>query len=499
MCNYKVIDVKSVGCRGIKHAAIPCGVCPTCRKREQLEWSFRLKTELLSLPRDEWYCVFFTMTYNEHSLPHFPRYLLNSFGEKKYSSMKTPMCFSKEDIRTFQTNLRYWLEREKGCKGENRYKWMTCAEYGENTRRCHYHTLLCIPKFVDSLELFNKVNELWTPKGFIFPRYINGGVDKYGYQHKPFVVDSVEKAAGYCSKYISKDIAFEESIDRNDFCKYTVVKKKIFDKRSNLYKEKETKERLSDYTCFHLQSRSLGKTFVDSLSDSEKLDFIKNGYFFVGDKFCNHVPRYMLNKFLFENYYIKVGIVEPKRLVITRPTHFFYKNRLEIFKQKVYNMTKRLEDFDRNYLPYLEKYTNESEKRNFNNVRKRFNCLSTEEIAEKIVAYAGLEPSTVIHYLTPAEAWFRRFDHYCFVANGKREVIENVDDLEGIFADGEFCEVVNPPFEVDYINKLYFWMMIIRARIDLNPDKYKMIEERNAAWVRDSFTSCEDISNVNAF
>lgn len=88
--------------------------------------------------------------------------------------------------------------------------------------------------------------------------------------------------------------------------------------------------------------------------------------------------------------------------------------------------------------------------------------------------------------------WFRRYTHYCFVANGKREVIDENEDLEGIYKDGEFCEVVNPPIEVDYINKYYFWMMIVKARIDLEPDKYKMIDERNIAWIRDSFNSNEE-------
>lgn len=491
MCNYKIISTKSVSCRGVKISAIPCGVCPTCRKREQLEWSFRLKTELLSLPQDEWYCVFFTQTYNEQHLPHFPRILLNSFGREKYVK-ETPMCFSKDDIREFHTNLRYWLERECGAKGENRYKWMTCAEYGENTQRCHYHTLLCIPKFVNHEELFKKVNELWNEKGFIFPKNINGGYDKHGYYHKPFVVDSVEKAAGYCSKYISKDIAFEESIDRSDFCKCKIIKEKILDKRSNKFKEKEKKIRLSDYTCFHLQSRSLGKTFCDSLSDDEKLDFIRNGYHFVGDKFCNHVPKYMLNKFLFENYYLKVGVLNPKRYVMTRPTHFFYKNKVAIFREKVYNMTKKLEDFERNYLPHLEKFTNESEKTNFERVSNRFNQLSREEIAEKIVAYAGLNAQYVSHYLIPCEMWFRRYDHYAYISNGVRVIDDNDDDLKGIFEQGEFCEIVNPLIEVDYINKLYFWMMIIKARVDKVPDEVMIQEARNISWIRDSFNSCED-------
>lgn len=491
MCTYKFIDVKSISCRGVKVAAVPCGVCPTCRKREQLEWSFRLKTELLSLDQNEWYCVFFTQTYNDWSLPHFPRFLLNSNGEKKFPNV-TPMCFSKDDIREFHTNLRYWLERECGAKGEKRYKWMTCAEYGENTHRCHYHSLLCVPKCVDAHALFDKVNELWRKKGFIFPKKFDGGIDKYNYVHKPFVVDSIEKAAGYCSKYISKDIAFEESIDRNDFCKCKVIKETYIDKRSNQKKEREKKIRLSDYTCFHLQSRSLGKSFVDSLDDDQKLDFIENGYHFVGDEFCHHVPKYMLNKFLFENYYVKIGKVEPKRYVLTRPTHFFYKNHIAIFRQKVYNMSKKIKEFWFNYYPHIGKFTNEVERINFDRVVDRFKQLSTEEIAEKVVAYCGLNPNYVGEFLTPAEMWFRRYDHYCYESKGKRVVVDNTDDLEGVYEEGEFCECCIPRDEIDYINKFYFWMMILKSRIDLEPDKLKMIDERNIAWVRDSFSSCED-------
>ena len=230
---------------------------------------------------------------------------------------------------------------------------------------------------------------------------------------------------------------------------------------------------------------------MDSLSDSEKLDFIKNGYHFVGDEFTNHVPKYMLNKFLFENYYIKVGTVDPKRYVLTRPTHFFYKNKLAIFKQKVYNMQKKLENFELSYYPQIGKFTNELEKRNFDVVRDRFNQLSTEEIAEKIVAYVGLSEQYVNYCLTPCEMWFRRFDHYCYVANGSRVIEDNLDDLEGVYDAGEFCEMVNPKVEVDYVNKYYFWMMILKARIDKIPDEVQQQQERNIAWIRDSFTSCE--------
>lgn len=478
MCNCKVIGINSVSSRGIRVAAVPCGVCPTCRKREQLEWSFRLKTELLSLPKDEWYCVFFTMTYNDWNLPHFPRILLNDTGEEEYKKNDLPMCFSKDDVREFQTNLRYWLERECGAKNDKRYKWMTCAEYGEHTKRCHYHTLLCVPSFVDKYKLFDKVNELWTKKGFIFPKYINGGLDGYGYNHKPFVVDNIYKAAAYVSKYISKDIAFEESIDRNLFKKQVILRKG---------KKNEQKVRLSDYTCFHLQSRSIGSSFCQNLTSKQKKEYLEKGFFFNGDEFCHHMPKYFREKFLFENYYLKVG---DKRLVRKYPTEFFRKNYKALFDSRVVRMRDKLEDFRLNYRPHIQKFLSEHELKAFLNLEKRINILSTYEVAERIVAYAGVNSYYVSNFYSPAEMWFRRYLYRSYVEDGKEIVFEFLEsDFQELF--GEDVEIVNTREAVEDVTKYYLSIAVIRSRIDAEPDRIKLNYERDIAYVQDTFKSCE--------
>lgn len=494
MCNSKIISVRSLSVRGLRVAAAPCGVCATCRKKEQLDWSFRLKTELLALPKDDWYCVFFTQTYNEQNLPHIPRILLNSEGEKEYKDKSTPMCFSKSDVRGFHELLRHWLE-SKGAKDDKKYKWMTCSEYGEHTKRCHYHTLMCVPSFIDPLELYEKVKELWTQKGFIFPKKFNGGLDKYGYNHKPFVVDSIEKAAGYCSKYISKDLAFEESFNKSFFKKEIVKSDKnqfkkicvkvgtrwinrIVQKSENEVK-KDEKIRLNDYLCFHLQSRSLGNSFVQKLSEKEKLDFIQNGYYFNGDDFCHHLPKYMLNKFMFENYYIKVN---DRRLVRRDRTEFFNKYYHEIFDRKVKLMYEKLKDFRKNYRPFMHRFFNENECLAFQNLEEYFFDCSDYELSEKFVAYAGCSSQSIEPYKLPVDFWYQRFCYYSKVINLHENIFEEYIDFDPLVKREYY----------DKLNEYYFIMQYIIAKIDEIPNKLKLDNQRNIAWVADAFKSYED-------
>lgn len=494
MCNAKIIKVHSISCRGVRQVATPCGVCATCRKSQQLEWSFRLKTELLALPKDEWYCVFFTQTYNDNSLPHIPRILLNVEGEKAFKNVALPMCFSKQDVRNFHELLRHWLE-SKGAKDAYKYKWMTCAEYGEHTKRCHYHTLMCVPSFIDPLELFEKVKELWNEKGFIFPKKFNGGIDKYGYNHKPFVVDSVEKAAGYCSKYISKDLAFEESFDKNLFKKEIIVSDKnrfkkvrvkvgtrwidrLKEKTENEVKQDE-KIRLSDYLCFHLQSRSLGNSFVQKLNEQEKIDFVKNGYFFNGDDFCHHLPKYMLNKFMFENYYLKK---DDNRLVRRKPTKFFNEHYNEIFESKVKQMVAKLDEFKTNYRVYLHRFFNQEQVDKFAELESSFYDLSNTELAEQICAYVGCNVQAIEVFKTPVNFWFQRFCYVSKIVNLHENVFEECID---------FDPLVNRNY-YEKLNEYYFTMQYIIAKIDEVPKKMKLEYQRNIAWVADAFKSYED-------
>ena len=493
MCTSKITSVRSISCRGVNCVAIPCGVCATCRKNEQLEWSFRIKTELLALNRDEWYCVFFTMTYSEKHLPHIPRILLNKEGIEEYKNKETPPCFSKQDIREFHESLRHWLAR-RGCKDEKRYKYMTCAEYGEHTQRCHYHTLLCVPKFIDPHELFDEVRELWCGKrGYIFPKKFNGGIDKYGYNHKPFVVESIEKAAGYCSKYISKDLAFQESFNHDHFKRLVVLQTtdkfvrkeyKLHDLESsklvlNENQCKDEKIRLSDYLCFHLQSRSLGLSFAEKLTAREKLSFIKNGYFFNGDDFCNHVPKYMLNKFLYTNYYI---IVDDKRKVRRMPTEFFNEHYDEIFEKKTLLMKNKIEDFEKNYEPYFRNHFERDIVDSYDNLKVYFCEQSNYDLAGDFVAYVGVSPAAIEPYKRKCDYWFQRF---CYISK-----VENLQ--ENVYEECVYGENLKVRY-YENLNKLYFLMAYIKAKIDEVPRQLQLENERNIAWVSDAFKSYEDV------
>lgn len=499
MCLDKIIRVRGVSCRSQRVIAAPCGVCPQCRKKEQLDWSFRLKTELHQLDEKEWYCVFFTMTYNDEHLPHFPKVLLNERGLEYYKDKQLPMCFSKEDVRDFHKRLRDWLE-SKGAKDDKRYKYMTCAEYGESTKRCHYHTLMCVPRFINPQELFDKVNELWTCRGFIFPKNINGGVDGHGYEHKPFVVESIDKACAYCAKYISKDIAFEESIDRSMFRKKIVKSdtseykvKRIYYKNIGRTLEIVVKKdnddcyeeeiiRLSDYTCFHMQSRQLGKLFVDTLG-KEKLEYLTNGYYFDGDEFCHQFPKYMREKCLYDITYLKHN---DDRYINRVPNDFFKAHYKELFQDKVIKTKRTIDDFEQNYYNIISKFITSEQKSEFDFIRNMLYSQNTRfELAADIVAYYGVNPRCIEPYYTNVDFWMMR--HYTY-----RYVKDNVVCVNEPNVDYEMINY-QPQKAVYYemITKYYLMLNWIKSLINDLPKKLQKEHLRDIAYIRDAFKSCE--------
>lgn len=499
MCLDKIIKVRSISCRGQSVMAAPCGVCPQCRKKEQLDWSFRLKTELHQLDEKEWYCVFFTMTYNDENLPHFPKILLNDRGMEFYKDKELPMCFSKDDVRDFHKRLRDWLE-DKGAKDEKRYRYMTCAEYGESTKRCHYHTLMCVPRFIDSDELFEKVKELWTVRGFIFPRYKNGGVDEHGYEHKPFVVESIDKACGYCAKYISKDIAFEESIDRTLFRKKVVKSdtspykvKRIYYKAINktvevIVKKNEDDEnheeiiRLSDYTCFHMQSRQLGKLFVDCLNEN-KLKYLREGYYFNGDEFCHQFPKYMREKCLYDITYVKHC---DKRYVNRIPNDFFRQHYRELFDDKVINTKRTIDDFEMNYYSQISKFVKPEVKAEFDFIRNMLYSQNTRyELASDIVAYYGVNPRCIEPYYTNADFWLIRHDVYRYVYDNRLCTNEIPIDYEMINYQSQKAVYY------EMVTKYYLMLNWIKSLINDLPKKLQLEHMRDIAYIRDAFKTNE--------
>lgn len=90
---------------------VPCGTCMGCRKAKSREWAIRCYHESLLHPHNG----FITLTYDDNHLPP---------GAK----------LSKPDLQNFLKRLRFKLGKEK-------LRYFACGEYGEETRRPHYHLL----------------------------------------------------------------------------------------------------------------------------------------------------------------------------------------------------------------------------------------------------------------------------------------------------------------------------------------------------------------------
>lgn len=97
---------------------VPCGSCEECKKKNALDWTIRLRSEAKLWP----YNYFVTLTYADSCLP------LSNEGEP---------VLSKKDVQNFLKRLR---------KSFGSVRFFACGEYGENTKRPHYHLIIFSPR-----------------------------------------------------------------------------------------------------------------------------------------------------------------------------------------------------------------------------------------------------------------------------------------------------------------------------------------------------------------
>ena len=324
MCNKLHLRIRSNSPAGLAHGWIPCGHCYECREALKNSWVFRLRVELEQLCKQGWKIGFFTLTYSDVNLPYIPEILF----ESKYRPIP---CFKKTDVRDFFVKLKKWLLKTYGCRKDTACRYMVCAEFGEHTQRPHYHGIIAFPPNVDAFVLHRKIKELWyhsdfpdvfgfepNQKGFVYPFDFNGGYDSHGYLHKGFVCNSVKAASLYAAKYVCKDLAWLDKIKGDNFhkvaFKYDTICRINDDCDDKHYSNplvfipdyggKKECVRLSDYTPFHYQSKSLGVSFLDSMSESEKVSALNDGCYFVGDDRKQGLPVYLKNKILFTPKYV---------------------------------------------------------------------------------------------------------------------------------------------------------------------------------------------------
>lgn len=160
---------------GFKHIYLPCGRCIGCRLERSRQWAVR--------------CV-------HESTLHFS----NCFVTLTYSPDRLPVVdgvvvptLRKSDFQLFMKRLR------KHFSG-NKIRFFACGEYGENTRRPHYHAILFGVDFMDKV-VYRKFGEHTT--------YVSDTLNRiWGLGHCIIGTVTFESAA-YVARYITKKVTGE--------------------------------------------------------------------------------------------------------------------------------------------------------------------------------------------------------------------------------------------------------------------------------------------------
>lgn len=279
MCTKQML-VKSLSPCAPKVAFVPCGKCEECRDSMRHQWQFRLRTELEWCRKQGWHIGFFTLTYSDEGLPKIP-----DFCYKNAAPAEPLPCFSRHDVRKFIDNIRKRLNEHYGVKS---LRYMICSEYGEHTKRPHYHGLISFPPSCSPLQMFELIHSQWRNHGFVFPRNFYGGLDSHGYRHKPFLLSGdVHGAAVYGAKYVCKDLGFYKSLAGAE----------LIEREDPLFSY------VKNCLPFHIQSRSIGKSYLSNLSDKDLLRVLRDGESFVGVSKRLRLPLYIRNKILYTPKY----------------------------------------------------------------------------------------------------------------------------------------------------------------------------------------------------
>lgn len=333
--NLEYMNIKSISPAGVRYAFIPDSNGKSFRDSQKNQWSWRLSASMQHYYKQGWKFGFFTLTYNEKSLPHIPYEFFR--GDKH----DVP-CFNRDDIKYLVHSLREYFWKKHSVKG---LVYFIAGEYGGHTRRPHYHGIIGYPPSIDGRLVHHLIKKFWCKRGYLFPAVFEGGVDSKSHFHKPFEIGfganeatefNIVRAGRYAGKYACKDLFYTKEIAKYDFrkvadCSRVIVKYRFGGK--TIKEVVSERKKLSWFLSFHVQSRSLGAEALIALTDFDKMNLVRHGMLFCGDANPKPIPLYIKNKLFFDNYYVldKFG----KRLCRRYATSFMMDNRKEIFDNKV--------------------------------------------------------------------------------------------------------------------------------------------------------------------
>lgn len=147
---------------------LPCGKCIGCRLERSRQWAVRIEHERKMHQES----AFVTLTYAEKHLPE-------------------NMSLRVRDLQLFMKRLR--------DKREQSLRFYACGEYGETTRRPHYHVLLLNTCFSD--QKFYKQSMCGK-----YPLYVSAELRSLWPVGDHYIGAVTFESAAYCARYVTKKI-----------------------------------------------------------------------------------------------------------------------------------------------------------------------------------------------------------------------------------------------------------------------------------------------------
>jgi hypothetical protein len=124
MCYYPKLVPISTKLNSYGYIKVPCGKCPSCLKARQGAWISRIYYEL----KDTINAIFLTLTYRQDTVPRVTDY---ETGEELMSLCKRHVQLALKKFRMKLKRLGYYIK----------FKYFLCGEYGNKTKRPHYHII----------------------------------------------------------------------------------------------------------------------------------------------------------------------------------------------------------------------------------------------------------------------------------------------------------------------------------------------------------------------
>lgn len=270
-----------------KYIKVPCGHCSECRAKKQQDWFIRGTYEYLQLRETGGNVFAGCLTYANEHLPHFVdkrNWQYKTLPSGKIVKVKADINFEfdgfdQEALTKFMKRFRMRYQRKYHFNPEG-LKFFIACEYGEHTKRPHYHILVYIPiASIYDGEFLDLVDNTWD-FGFV-------SKDK----KQTWKIKSLS-AIQYATKYVSKDLYYDNKYIQE------YLDKEYLDEAEYNYRYQLVKNYLPKFRT----SNNFGTKLADDILDKKNpLEYLLRDKPIEfpnrkGENKKYSIPRYILDK-----------------------------------------------------------------------------------------------------------------------------------------------------------------------------------------------------------